>query len=222
MSKRALIEHRPWLLAALVGAVAYYFLRDNQFSGGWPIGGVWLILLKGAGVGLLAAYALRRAPGLDGKLLALALALSSAADMALELYFVAGGALFAASHAVAIALYMRNRRERTVTSQRMLALVMILAVPGISYWLSGRIDIAIYGGVLGLMAAAAWTSRFPRYRVGMGAVLFVLSDWLIFSQDGPLDLGVLPDLLIWPLYFIAQVMIATGVTQTLRGERPAR
>jgi uncharacterized membrane protein YhhN len=42
------------------------------------------------------------------------------------------------------------------------------------------------------MAAAAWSSRFPRYRVGAGAVLFVISDWLIFSRMGSFDLGVLP------------------------------
>ncbi|MEM7778963.1 MAG: lysoplasmalogenase family protein [Pseudomonadota bacterium] len=221
MAKRALIEHRPWLLAAVAAAVAYYFLRDNQASGGWAIAGTWLILLKGAGVGFLSIYAMRRAPGLDGKLLAFALALSAMADMALEISLIAGGALFAASHAVAIGLYLRNRRERTVMSQRMLAFALVIAAPVISYYLSGRTDIGVYGAVLGAMAAAAWTSRFPRYRVGIGAMLFVVSDWLIFSQEGPLDLGILPDLLIWPLYFIAQVMIATGVTQTLRGERVA-
>ena len=64
--------------------------------------------------------------------------------------------------------------------------------------------------------------KFPRYRVGLGAVLFVVSDWLIFSRMGPFDLGVLPDILIWPLYFAAQLMIATGVVQVLRGETPAR
>ena len=55
------------------------------------------------------------------------------------------------------------------------------------------------------MAAAAWYSRFPRYRVGTGAVLFVVSDWLIFSRFGSFDLGVLPDLLIWPFYYVGQV-----------------
>ena len=32
MPKRALIEHRPYLLAAVVAALAFYFLRDNQVS----------------------------------------------------------------------------------------------------------------------------------------------------------------------------------------------
>jgi hypothetical protein len=50
----------------------------------------------------------------------------------------------------------------------------------------------------------------------------VISDWLIFSRGGSLDLGVLPDLLIWPLYYAGQVMIATGIVQCLRGEQPVR
>jgi len=216
MPKRALIEHRPWLLASVIASFAYYFLWNN------PIGGAWLIALKGAAVGLLAAYAWRRTRGLDGGILVLALALSAAADMALELSFVVGGGLFAASHAVAIVLYLRNRRESTVWSQRMLALSLLIATPIISYFLSGRADISLYAGFLGVMAAAAWMSRFPRYRVGLGAILFVFSDWLIFSRMGPLELAPLPEILIWPLYYAGQLMIATGVVQTLRGELPAR
>ena len=216
MPKRALIEHRPWLLASVVAACAYYFLWNN------PIGGLYLILLKGAGVGLLAVYAFYRTKGLDGAILVLVLALSAAADMALELYFMVGGALFAASHLTAIALYLRNRRESTTASQKGLAAMLFIAAPAVSYLLSGDPLIALYAVSLGAMAAAAWMSRFPRYRVGLGAVLFVVSDWLIFSQQGPIDLAPLPEILIWPLYYAGQLMIATGVVQTLRGERPAR
>lgn len=216
MSKHALIEHRPWLLASVIAAVAYYFLWNN------PIGGLWLILLKGAGVGLLAVYAMRRAPGLDGAILVVVLALSAAADMALELSFEAGGGLFFASHLVAIALYLRNRRDNTSVSQNLLALMLFIATPGVAYLLSGRGDVALYASGLGAMAALAWLSRFPRYRVGIGAVLFVVSDWLIFSRMGPFDLSPLPDILLWPLYYAGQLMIATGVVQTLRGERPTK
>jgi len=214
MPNRALIEHRPWLLAGVIAAFAYYFLSDN------PIGGVWLILLKGAGVGFLAIYALQRAPGADGKILALALALSSMADMALELWFEVGGGLFALSHLAAVTLYLRNRREAPSVSQNLLGVTLLIATPAISYALSHDPLIALYAVTLGAMAAAAWTSRFPRYRVGIGAVLFVLSDWLIFGRMSPYDLAPLPDLLIWPLYFAGQLMIATGVVQTLRGEKP--
>ena len=218
MAKQALIEHRPWLLASIIAACAFYFLSDN------PIGeGLWGILTKGAAVGLLAVYALRRVPrGIDGALLVLVLVVAAAGDMALELDFVVGGALFLASHLVAIALYLRNRRSDPSPSQRMLALGLLIGTPLVSYLLPRQAEIAIYAAGPGLMAAAAWSSRFPRYRVGTGAVLFVVSDWLIFSRMGSVDLGVLPDLLVWPLYYAGQVMIATGVVQCLRGVRPVR
>ncbi len=221
MAKQALIEHRPWLLASIAAATAFYFLRDN------PVGeGTWGILVKGAAVGLLAIYAFVRMPhdrrGLDGGLLVLALVLAAAGDMAIELDLIAGGAFFAVSHCVAVALYLRNLRARPSPSQRMLGLTLLIATPLVSYFLSGIAFVAIYAAFLGAMAAAAWSSRFPRYRVGMGAVLFVISDWLIFSRLGQFDMGVLPDLLIWPTYYAGQVMIATGIVQCLRGEQPVR
>ncbi|MEE4200557.1 lysoplasmalogenase family protein [Erythrobacter sp.] len=215
-AKRALVEHRPWLLAGIAAALAFYFLWNN------PIGGLWLIAIKGAAVGSLVIYTWRWSVGTDGTILAIVLALAAAADMAIELWFEVGGALFALSHAVAIVLYLRNRRERLVLSQKLLAVALFAVTPAVSYLLSGDLLILVYGTALGAMAAAAWTSRFPRYRVGIGAVLFVVSDWLIFSRMGAFDLGVLPDVLVWPLYFAGQLMIATGVVQTLRGEKTAR
>jgi uncharacterized membrane protein YhhN len=217
MAKQALIEHRPWLLASVTAAVAFYFLTDNQ------IGEIWLIAIKGAAVGMLATYALRRAGrGLDGAIFVLVLALSAAGDMVLELDFGAGGALFLASHLVAVVFYLRQPRDRTTPSQKLLAAALLIGTPLVSYLLSLKPEIALYGLALGAMAAAAWMSRFPRYRVGTGAVLFILSDWLIFARMGPISLEPLPTYLIWPLYYAGQLMIATGVVQTLRGERPVR
>ncbi len=216
MPQRALIEHRPYLLISLVAAVAYYVFAN------YPIGEVWLTPLKGAGVAFLAIYAWRRTTGTDGLILVLVMALAAAADMALIWDFETGGAIFFVSHLVAIILYLRNGRDSTSSSQKLLAAALLIATPGMAYLLSGEFAVALYALGLGLMAAAAWMSRFPRYRVGTGAVLFVLSDWLIFSRMGAFNLAPLPDLLVWPLYYAGQFMIATGVVQTLRGERPAR
>ena len=69
------------------------------------------------------------------------------------------------------------------------------------------------------MAAAAWISRLPRYRVGTGAVLFVASDLLIFAQEAGVMSADLANLMIWPLYFAGQFLIATGVVQTIRNGR---
>lgn len=213
MPKRALIEQRPWLLASIAAACAFYFLSDN------PIGELYLIMLKGAGVGFLAVYAFYRSDGIDGMILVAVLALSAAADVALELDFQIGGALFALSHCAAILLYLRNRRQNPTSSQLALGAVLFAGAPAITFILTADLMITIYATFLGAMAGAAWTSSFPRYRVGIGAVLFVVSDWLIFSRMGPMNLAPLPDLLIWPLYYGGQLLIATGVVQTLRGEQ---
>jgi uncharacterized membrane protein YhhN len=221
MAKQALIEQRPWLLASIAAATTFYFLSDQPV-----FEGVWGLLAKGASVGLLALYVLRRVPHdrhrTEGLLLAGALVLAAAGDVAIELWFAIGGVLFAAAHCVAMVLYWRSPRVRHSPSQRLLSLALLVGTPVVSYLLSGEVAIAIYAAFLGGMAASAWYSRFPRYRVGTGAVLFVVSDWLIFSRMGPVDLAPLPDLLIWPLYYAGQVMIATGVAQCLRGEQPVR
>ncbi len=222
MAKRGLIELRPWLLASIASAIAFYFLRDN------PVGeGTWGLAVKGASVGLLALYVALRVPQgrhrSDGLLLVGALLLAAAGDVAIELDFLIGGAFFAAAHVVAVVLYLRNRHKRPSPTQKLMGLSLLIGTPLVSYFLSGhQPQIAIYAAFLGAMAAAAWMSHYPRYRVGTGAVLFVLSDWLIFSRMGALSLDPLPDMLIWPLYYAGQVMIATGIVQCLRGEQPVR
>ncbi len=221
MAKRALIEQRPWLLASIAAAVAFYFLRDN------PVGeGLWGLIAKGASVGLLAIYALLRVPhgkhrG-DGFLLVGVLALGACGDVAIELDLIAGALFFAAAHMVAVVLYLRNRHQRPSPAQKMIGLALLIGVPLVSYSLSETVQVAIYGGFLGAMASAAWMSHYPRYRVGTGAVLFVLSDWLIFARMGPLDLEPANTILIWPLYYAGQIMVATGIVQCLRGEQPVK
>ncbi|MFA6220369.1 MAG: lysoplasmalogenase family protein [Erythrobacter sp.] len=214
MPRRALVEHRPWLVLSLLAGVTYFFASDD------PIGGLWLIVWKGAGVGFLAAYAAFRTKGVDGALIALVMALGAAGDMALELDLVAGGALFALGHVVAIGLYLRNPRRKVVASQVAAGAALLIMTPAIAgslvYPLPNWVVATVYSAFVGAMAAAAWTSRFPRYRVGTGAVMFVASDLLIFAREG----GMLPDLvtgwLIWPLYYGGQFLIAVGVVQTLR------
>ena len=105
MPRRALVDHRPWLLLSLIAGVSYFFVQDD------PIGGIWLMAWKGAGVGFLAVYAAFRGKGADGMLIALVMALGALADIVLEISFLIGGAIFALGHLVAIALYLRNHRR---------------------------------------------------------------------------------------------------------------
>ena len=213
MPKRALIEHRPYLVLSLLFAVTYFFVMDGK------VGGSWLALWKGAGVGFLAIYALHRASGRDGLLIAVFLALCALADIVLEFSFLAGGGLFALAHIVAIGLYMLNQREKTSGSQKATGMALLVGTPLIAALFTYRLEnwelAAAYALVVGAMGGAAWTSNFPRYRVGIGAVLFVVSDLVIFAREAGHLSRDLAEWLVWPMYYSGQFLIATGVVQTL-------
>jgi len=213
MAHKALVEYRPWIAASVLAAATYYFVWNN------PVGGLWLILLKGAGVGFLTIYALRRTSGIDGALLVLTLALAAAADMVLEVNFRMGGAVFLLSHLIACGLYWRRRELPIAPLDRAIAAGLLGVTIFVSYAVSGNPLIAIYAVGLGAMAAFAWISAFPKSRVGFGAVLFIISDWLIFARNGPFDPGAFSDAFVWPSYYVGQLLIATGVVQTLRTQR---
>lgn len=210
MPKRALIEKRPWLVASLVAGVSYWLAAKGH------VPGLWLILWKGAGVAMLAAYAWAHHPSRNAHLLALVMALGAVGDMALEISFTGGAVAFMLGHIVGIALYLQHRRDNPTGSQKAAAVATLIGVPLIAWQLSRAPDVALYALSLAGMAAAAWMSSFPRYRVGLGAMLFVVSDLLIFARMGPLAGSVIPDLLIWPLYYFGQFLICTGVIKTLR------
>ncbi|MEP2234936.1 MAG: lysoplasmalogenase [Alteripontixanthobacter sp.] len=207
------MDKRPWLLLSIVAAVAWYVLRDASF------GEEWLVALKASGVALLAVYAVLRHPSVDARLLAGVMAASALGDALVEFDLMLGGQAFFAAHLVAIWLYLRNRRDTLAASQKATIAALLLGTPLLSYLLTFEIGVAVYGLALGAMAACAWGSRFSRYRVGLGAVLFVVSDLLIFAQAGWPNLGAVPGVVIWPLYYTGQFLIATGIIQTLRRDR---
>ena len=66
------------------------------------------------------------------------------------------------------------------------------------------------------MAASAWLSRFSRYNVGIGALLFVVSDLLIFARLGGRIDQSLSSWFVLPLYYAGQLLICTGVIRAVR------
>jgi uncharacterized membrane protein YhhN len=200
-----------FLLAVIVSA-AYFVVTRMGFHGSESIP------LKGACVSLLALWAGMQARSLDGWLIAGVMALGALGDVLLETNGLIPGALaFLAGHAVAVGLYLRNRERNPL-----LAIPVALLVALAAWWLPAARGlapgIALYALGLGAMAGTALTSRFARDNVGLGALMFVASDLLIFAQQGPLHGSMLPGLLIWPLYFTGQAAIAWGVVTTLRQE----
>lgn len=172
---------------------------------------ITLTIWKGAGVGLIALWAAAMARNRYGWLFAVVFALHAAGDVLLETSgMTVGGVAFFAGHLVAIWLYLANLRPAPSSSQQVLAAGLVIGTPLIAWLLTHDIGVALYALGVGAMAGAAWRSRFPRYRLGLGAMLFVISDLLIFARMGPLAGAAWPGLLVWPLYFGGQMLIATS------------
>ena len=185
----------------------------------WPMShvlthGAGFIVWKTIGVALLALWALVVAGNGAGRLLALALAFSALGDAVLELSQTYGGAAFLASHGLAFTLYRQHRRE----SGQWVALGIGLVIPLIAWLLTHDLGVLVYACGLGAMTGSAWASRLPRNQVALGALMFAVSDLLIFSRFHVLHDSVIPSLLIWPFYFTGQTLIAWGAGRALAKE----
>ena len=207
--------------AALLAGGSYMLAVVTGWTGPAVIG--W----KGAGVALLALWAVYhalRAPHVSRTslwLLAAVMAFGALGDVVIDAVGLeAGGATFAAGHLIAILLYARHRRERLTSSQRALALLLVPLAAVIAWsmvrGLPGAGGAVGYTALVAAMAAMAWTSTFSRYRTGVGAMMFLVSDLLIFAREGGAMPALAATLLIWPLYFGGQALIARGVVDRLR------
>lgn len=207
------MKHRWLFLAALIAGLSYMASWDRELPHAAAI--AW----KGAGVGLLAVWAAWQGRTKDHRLLAAALALGAIADMVLELHFVAGAAVFALGHVAAITLYLRNRRPGAAQPQFAFALLLFAGSVALAATLAPagwKLPIAFYTLFLAAMAASASLSRFPI--AFAGALLFLLSDLLIFARMEILAGIGWASFAIWLSYFGGQALIAWGVASVLRSE----
>jgi uncharacterized membrane protein YhhN len=209
------MSRTSWTLAVLGAALAtvFFLFADSGLSPAVRIA------LKGSGVGLLALAAAIEARSASGWLLAAVMAFGAAGDVVLEINWIGGAALFALGHLSAIVLNVRNRRSpiSMPVSQKAAALALLLSAP-VLVLLAGEaatVGVGVYAALLAIMAACAWTSRFSRYRTGIGAVLFLISDGLIFARTGGQIDPSLAAWLIWPTYFVGQLLIFIGVREGL-------
>jgi uncharacterized membrane protein YhhN len=182
------------------------------------------ILVKGSAVGLLAIYALLRVSSFDHLLLVIALLAGAVGDMQLEIQlpdaFVSGLKNFLVGHIFYIIIFWRNRLDAFEVSRSRMNVASLLwvaaAVGTIWLWPSivdGKFHLAAYAiGILG-MATAALISRYPLKLVGTGAILFIASDALIGADL----LFLIQDwvmYLVWPTYYLAQILITAGILLT--------
>ena len=204
---------RGLLIASLIFGLGYPLV----WGLGWP--GSLTTAWKGAGVGLLALLAASQARNLDGWLLAGLLGFGALGDILLVGSITTGAIAFMIGHVIAVWLFLRNRRPRLSISQRALALLVIPASVLIAWLLpadrSQATGVAVYALFVAAMAAAAWASRFPRYVTGIGAMMFLASDLIIFARMGPLAGAAWAGTMIWLLYYAGQLLITLGVTRVL-------
>lgn len=202
------------LIASVIGGVSYVA------AWGLHLPPVQDLAWKGTGVGLLAVYAAMKARSLDGWLLTAVMVFGMLGDVLLGVNLYVGAGAFLIGHLVAIGLYLRNRRMEISRSQWALAIVMVPAATAIAFLLpfdrAGAPVAAIYALGVSVMAATAWTSRFPRFRVGLGAVMFLVSDLLIIGRSGPVPDNLPIGLVVWGLYYFGQLLICVGIVGALK------
>jgi len=218
MSRRALAQKRPFLLASIIAALAFYYLRASELPE------LYLIPLKGSAVALLAVYAFLRHSSPDARLLGWALGAAALGDMGIEVDFQIGGLLFFLFHVMAMGVFLKHRRGPLKGAHSWIAGMLVVVTPIAAWLLPYDREIAwlvgLYALALGGMAASAWASTFPRPKVGAGALLFVVSDLLIFAEMGPLSGSVVPEYMVWPIYYLGVLLMATGVITSLHKRDP--
>lgn len=201
-------------------ALAAAVLAGVSYMASWNLGLAPAVATawKGSGVALLAAYAALRARGTDGWLIAAVMAFGALGDVLLETSGLTVGAVaFLIGHLVAIGLYLRNRRPAGMAQLGVVVLVPITMAAAFALPADRQMALAAaaYSAGLSGMAAAALISRFPRALTGIGALMFLVSDLLIFARAGPLDGVAWVGFAVWGLYFGGQLLIVLGVTRTL-------
>lgn len=206
------------LIASLIAGISYIASWQLALPAGAST--AW----KGAGVALLALYAAIRAQGPGGWMLCAVMVFGALGDILLETHGLNVGAVaFLVGHLIAIGLYLRYRRPNLPRGDAIFAALLVPVTVAIAFLLpSDRAmapGVALYSTGLALMAACAWICRFPRAMTGLGALMFVVSDLLIFARGGPLAGQAWVGYGVWILYYFGQVLIVLGGVRGLSRER---
>lgn len=213
------------LLLAVVAAFAQGF---DLAAGS---GDLARLALKGAAVTFLAFFAIVSARTRSHLVLTFGLGFAALGDIMLETgtehSFISGLGAFLVFQLIFTGMYFANREEPHLISKRRYFTVLLLWAGGLAgvvlLWpLLGNMltPVLAYTIALLTMASMAIFSRFHMLSVGLGAVLFVISDGLLAFRHfgaaaeaaGPLM--SLPDWsgqLVWGLYFTGQLLMAAGV-----------
>lgn len=200
------------LILAASGLFALIYLFDDfGLSAPFPAN----VVIKAAGVSLLAVYAFRA----GHLVLAAGLALGALGDVFLALdqsVLPLGIAAFGLGHLVYIWLFARWRMEAGPRGgmSRIAALAVALSGLAMMNWLQphfGELQIAasVYNGIILVMAVLAILGRSPLLAM-IGALLFVVSDSVLAVRlfAGELDWA---GPVVWVCYYLGQAAITLGL-----------
>ncbi len=182
------------------------------------------LMAKGAGVTLLGLYAFLSWRTRSHLFLSLALFLSAAGDVLIAIPsgdpaipFLNGLIAFLASHLVYIGVFLANREKPSLVGRLRYILCALLWLGAIAttVYLQPLIGdlfmwVIIYVVALTTMTVMALLSRYNPYIVGLGALMFFISDGLLsYAKFSEAPSWVGPT--VWVLYFGGQTLIATGI-----------
>ena len=217
--KNAWQSDRPsqLILAASALFALIYLFDDFGISAPFPVN----VVIKAAGIVLLAIYALRQ----DHLVLAAGLALGAVGDVFLALdesVLPLGLAAFGLGHLVYIWLFARWRMQAGPRGGMSRIAALAIAAFGLVMlgWLQPyfgelRVAASVYNAIILVMAILAVLGRSPTLAL-IGALLFVVSDSVLavrlFADQlewaGPV---------VWVTYYLGQAGIALGLARARPG-----
>lgn len=187
--------------------------------------------VKGCAVGFLALFALSRVGPLDVILLVPALTAHTLGDLFItgnipgflgDAGLVPAILAFAAGHILYSVIFVLNLTAfESLSFIRIQAAALLMGIAGFAlYWFWPQIDlqpvlVQVYSGVLIVMALFALLSRYPIFMVGVGALLYVISDSLLGATLF-MDMSHGLDIAVWPTYYVGQLLITLGIVLTPR------
>lgn len=177
------------------------------------------MMIEAGALLMLAVYALLRHRGADSLRLAGMLAFAGVGAVVFSLWEWAGVFLLIIAWSWGIALFNAHRREVISPIQKLTAVALLLLTPISAGLLSepeARGIIGFQGLVLGGMAGLAWTSTFPRFRAGLGAVMVVFGELFALAELGPLAGASWAGLAAWLLFYFGLFLLAIGVSGELQ------
>ncbi len=199
------------------------FIIAVLYGGGWypDYGQTITAVIKGSAVGLLAIFVLLSTQSLNHFLLFLALSASVAGDVLLALpiesSFIKGLGAFLVAQLIFIVLYLTNRMPfADMSAIRVKIAGLLWAAAGITIFFlyphlgDLMVPVFVYTTALLGMVTTALFSKFPVKLVGLGAILFVISD----SVLGARQFLTMPDFtgyIVWGTYYMAELLMTLGV-----------